>query len=43
MNGLEFVGQAAKEFELLDLEGRRHREIDYRGQWHLLVFHRHLG
>lgn len=37
------LGDEAVPFSLLDTEGRRHELTDYRGQWLLLVFHRHLG
>ena len=30
-------------FELRDADGRVRTEHDWRGQWLLLVFHRHLG
>ncbi|MBT8492863.1 MAG: peroxiredoxin family protein [Deltaproteobacteria bacterium] len=33
----------ALDFDLVALDGTRHRLADYRGTWLLLVFHRHLG
>ena len=39
----KLTGQPAIAFSLCDSEGRSHRFADYRGQWLLLVFHRHLG
>lgn len=35
--------QRAADFSLLDIEGGSHHLSDYRGQWFLLMFHRHLG
>ncbi len=37
------VGKPAAPFELNDARGNEHRLEDYRGEWLLLVFHRHLG
>lgn len=37
------TGTPAVSFELLDAEGRTRTQADWRGQWLLLVFHRHLG
>jgi peroxiredoxin len=37
------TGHPAIEFTLLDANGASHSLEDYRGQWLLLVFHRHLG
>ena len=36
------VGRPAVPFALPDALGREHRLDDYRGQWLLLMFHRHL-
>jgi len=36
-------GDPAVPFQLEDAHGRRHSLDDYRGEWLLLVFHRHLG
>jgi hypothetical protein len=37
------VGSPAIEFALEDIAGAVHRLEHYRGQWLLMVFHRHLG
>ena len=37
------VGERARELDLVDLEGRRVRLDDLRGQAFLLVFLRHAG
>jgi peroxiredoxin len=37
------VGKPAVPFALADVHGNTHRLEDYRGQWLLLVFHRHLA
>ncbi|MCB9919603.1 MAG: hypothetical protein H6832_14465 [Planctomycetes bacterium] len=37
------VGSAAEPFALTDVGGTVHRLEEFRGQWLLLVFHRHLG
>lgn len=37
------VGERARELDLVDLEGRRLRLDDLRGQAFLLVFLRHAG
>jgi peroxiredoxin len=37
------VGRPAPGFELPDVFGRHHRLEDLRGEWVLLVFHRHLA
>lgn len=37
------VGSSAVEFSLEDTAGTVHRLEDYRHQWLLMVFHRHLG
>lgn len=39
----DLVGRPAPRFELEDISGRRHRLEDLRGDWVLLVFHRHLA
>lgn len=39
----DLTGKAAIPFILNDSAGHSHRLEDYRGQWLLLVFHRHLG
>lgn len=39
----ELTGQPAIPFTLNDSTGRCYRLDDFRGQWLLLVFHRHLG
>ena len=36
------TGHPAPSFVLPDASGREHRLEDYRGQWLLLVMHRHL-
>ncbi|MDE0827568.1 MAG: redoxin domain-containing protein [Vicinamibacterales bacterium] len=36
------VGRPAAPFQLFDTDGRAHRLEDYRGQWLLLMLHRHL-
>jgi hypothetical protein len=36
-------GKAAVYFELPDADGVMHSLSDYRGNWLLLVFHRHFG
>lgn len=37
------AGQPALPFNLTDTEGQSHSLDDFRGNWLLLVFHRHLG
>ena len=37
------LGARAVPFTLKDSSGKIHRLQDYRGQWLLLVFHRHLA
>lgn len=37
------VGSLAAGFALEDTHGTVHRLEDYRHQWLLMVFHRHLG
>jgi len=37
------TGKPALPFTLRDSEGLTHRLEDYRGDWLLMVFHRHLG
>lgn len=39
----DFTNRPAIPFALQDSAGTLHRLEDYRGQWLLLVFHRHLG
>lgn len=39
----DLTGKPAIPFTLRDSAGQSHRLEDYRGQWLLLVFHRHLG
>jgi hypothetical protein len=39
----DLTGKPAIPFALRDSVGEIHRLEDYRGQWLLLVFHRHLG
>ena len=39
---MRLVGRPAVPFALPDTQGREHRLEDYRGQWLLLMFHRHL-
>lgn len=39
----DLTGQPARPFSLQDSEGVIHRLEDYRGDWLLMVFHRHLG
>lgn len=36
-------GDLAVPFDLPDTEGKIHRLEELRGNWTLLVFHRHLG
>jgi peroxiredoxin len=40
---MDLTGRPAVPFSLPDAEGSLHRLEDYRGQWLLLIFHRHLG
>ena len=40
---MDLTGKPAIPFSLPDSTGQTHRLEDYRGQWLLLVFHRHLG
>jgi hypothetical protein len=40
---IDLTGKAAPPFALRDIDGRIHRLETYRGNWLLLVFHRHLG
>ncbi|MEM7781865.1 MAG: hypothetical protein AAF623_00695 [Planctomycetota bacterium] len=40
---MSLVGKPAVDFELPDAFGSVHRLSDYRGQWLLMIFHRHLG
>lgn len=37
------VGRPCPEFAAEDVQQREFRPSDYRGQWLLLVFHRHLA
>ncbi len=37
------VGKPAAPFALSDSNGQVRRDTDYRGNWLLMVFHRHLG
>lgn len=37
------AGKPAVPFALSDSEGGIHRLDDFRGEWLLMVFHRHLG
>jgi len=39
----DLTGKPAVPFTLQDSEGKSHRLDEYRGNWLLLVFHRHLG
>jgi peroxiredoxin len=39
----DLTGRPAPLFRLRDGSGRMHEPADYRGEWLLLVFHRHLG
>jgi len=40
---IDLTGMPAVPFVLRDSEGRIHRLETYRGNWLLMVFHRHLG
>jgi peroxiredoxin len=40
---MDLTGKSAIPFSLPDDKGSLHRLDDYRGQWLLLIFHRHLG
>jgi len=37
------IGEEAEPFELSDVHGNVYRLADYRGDWLLMMFHRHLG
>lgn len=37
------TGKPAKHFSIHDSNGILHSQIDYKGSWLLMVFHRHLG
>ena len=37
------TGKPAITFSLRDSEGRSHHLENYKGNWLLMVFHRHLG
>jgi peroxiredoxin len=37
------TGKPAVPFRLRDIAGRVHTLEEYRGEWLLMVFHRHLG
>jgi peroxiredoxin len=39
----DLTGRPAISFTLRDSAGFTHHLEDYRGQWLLMVFHRHLG
>ncbi len=39
----DLTGKPAVPFRLRDESGRLHLLEDYRGNWLLMVFHRHLG
>lgn len=39
----DLTGKPAIHFSLQDSEGHGHRLENYRGNWLLMVFHRHLG
>lgn len=40
---MSLVKRPAVDFALNDHTGQVHRLEDFRGQWLLLMFHRHLG
>jgi peroxiredoxin len=40
---MNLTGQPAIEFDLLDTYGNHHTLEMGKGNWQLLVFHRHLG
>lgn len=40
---MNFVGQDAIPFELIDIDGKAHSLGDFNGSWLLIVFLRHLG
>jgi len=40
---IDLTGMPAVPFVLRDSEGRIHRLEAYRGNWLLMVFHRHFG
>ena len=37
------TGKAAINFSIMDSNGTRHTQKEYKGIWLLMVFHRHLG
>jgi hypothetical protein len=37
------TGKPAHPFRLQDIDGRVHSYEDFKGNWLLMVFHRHLG
>jgi len=39
----DLTGTLAIDFNLLDTRGESHQLADYRDNWLLMVFHRHLG
>jgi peroxiredoxin len=39
----DLTGKPAPPFRLGDIDGRIHLLEEYRGNWLLMVFHRHLG
>lgn len=39
----DLTGTPAFSFNLRDTSGTPHRLADYRGNWLLMMFHRHLG
>jgi peroxiredoxin len=39
----DLTGKPAIPFRLRDSIGQNHRLEEYRGNWLLMVFHRHLG
>ncbi len=43
ISSMDLTGKPAVDLALKDSQGSEHRLQDYRGNWVLLVFHRHLG
>ena len=39
----DLTGKPAFDFSLTDTTGQVHRLADFRGNWLLMMFHRHLG
>jgi peroxiredoxin len=39
----DLTGKPAKPFSIRDSNGTLHSLEDYKGNWLLMVFHRHLG